>query len=97
MRYNKFVKRIATILLLLGIIASLTGSLFLWLKLKDASEQSQALAQERTEFEEKTASKEAEISALEEEKKQRKEESDALKETYKLWVHEIEKIQDYMS
>ena len=90
-------KRIVTILLLLGIIASLTGSLFLWLKLKDASEQSQALVPERTEFEEKNASKEAEISALEEEKKQREEESDALKETYKLWVHEIEKIQDYMS
>ncbi len=90
-------KRIATILLLLGIIASLTGSLFLWLKLKDASEQSEALVQERAELEERTASKKAEIAGLEEEKTRRKEESDALKETYKLWVHEIEKIQDYMS
>ncbi len=97
MRYNKFVKRIATILLLLGIIASLTGSLFLWLKLQNASEQSQALVQERTELEERTASKKEEIAGLEEEKTRRKEESDALKETYKLWVHEIEKIQDYMS
>ena len=97
MRYNRFVKRFVTVLLLLGIIASLTGSVFLLRKVQAEKKANEPLYEQKERLLEEVSRKEEEIRELEEEKEERKAQSDALKETYGLWVHEIEKIQAYMS
>ena len=97
MRYNSLVKRFISILLILGILTSLAGSVFLWRKAEALKEINGSLTEQKERLLEETSRKEEEIRELEEKKEERKAESDKLKETYGIWVHEIEKIQSYMS